>query len=471
MTGYDNLRPPAASGEQARPGGNAPATTGHASRRAFLGTAAAASYGRIQGANDRVRLGFLGCGLIGLRHIADFKQQPDAALAAVCDVYQPRVERAQADCGAGTRGYRDFRRLLDDRDVDAVVISTPDHWHALQTIMACAAAKDVYVEKPMTLFVREGRWMTTAARRYRRVVEVGTQGRSAAHFAQVNDLLRAGHIGKIHSVRIVSFRNIMPGFGRAADGEPPADLDYDLWLGPAPARRYNPHRALYHFRWFWDYSGGQMTNLGAHDLDMVHFALKVRGPGTVYSSGGRFALEDDGETPDTQDAVLDYPGFTVSVAIREAGGTRRSGGAEFIGTKGSMTVGRGSFEVLPDMRVAPERLIPPWSEPPGHPLAANLKPEPWTQARKVASPSAEPMDRHARNFLDCVKSRQMPVADVEEGHRVSVACHLANLSLRLGRALRWDVEKEEIIGDREAAAQLERPYRKPWDEVLRSFKL
>jgi len=136
-----------------------------------------------------------------------------------------------------------------------------------------------------------------------------------------------------------------------------------------------------------------------------------------------------------------------------------------------MTVARGGFEVLPDMRVAPERLIPPWSEPPGHPLAANLKPEPWTQARKVASPSAEPMDRHARNFLDCVKSRQMPVADVEEGHRVSVACHLANLSLRLGRALRWDVEKEEIIGDREAAAQLERPYRKPWDEVLRSFKL
>ena len=362
--------------------------------------------------------------------------------------------------------------MLDDKGVDAVIISTPDHWHALQTIMACAAGKDVYVEKPMTLFVKEGRWMTTAARRYKRVVQTGTQGRSGPHFKEALPMLRGGHIGKIHSVRIGSFRNIMPGFGRPKDSDPPSGLDYDMWLGPAPKTAYTLHRSLYHFRWFWDYSGGQMTNLGAHDLDFVHYVLPVKGPTSVFSSGGRFALEDDGETPDTQDAIFDYPGFTVVISIREASGGRRpSGGTEFFGTKGSMTVGRGGYEVFADMRAAPERQIPPWSNPPGHPQAANIQPEPWTQAKKGGDPSAEPMDYHARNWLDCIKSRQMPVADVEDGHRVSVACHLANLSLRLGRRIRWDPEKEDVIGDKEASAQLVRPYRKPWDDVLRSLKL
>jgi predicted dehydrogenase len=444
------------------------------SRRTFLaGAVTAASATRAAGANDRIRVGFIGCGLIGLRHIVDFKKQPDVQLAAVCDVHQPRVERAQADCGPGTRGYEDFRRLLDDKAVDAVVISTPDHWHALQTIMACAAGKDVYVEKPMTLFVKEGRWMTDAARRYGRIVQAGTQGRSGAHFREVLPLLREGAIGKIHSVRIGSFRNIMPGFGSPPDGAPPLGLDYDLWLGPAPRRPYNPHRALYHFRWFWDYSGGQMTNLGSHDLDFVHYVLRVKGPTAVTSSGGRYALSNDnGETPDTQDAIFEYPGLLVTVSIREASAGRRAGGGtEFFGTKGSMTVSRGGYELYADTRVAPERQIPPWSTPPGHPQPANLAPEPWTQPRKGGDPGGEPMELHARDFLECVKSRRRPVADVEEGHRVSTACHLANISLRLGRKIRWDAEAEQVIGDSEAAAMLVRPYRKPWDDVLRSFKL
>jgi predicted dehydrogenase len=443
------------------------------SRRAFLGAATAASYGRIAGANDRVRIGFIGCGLIGLRHIADFKQQRDAELAAVCDVHQPRVERAQADCGAAVKGYADFRKILDDKSVDAVVVSTPDHWHALQTIMACAAGKDVYVEKPMTLFVKEGRWMTTAARRYKRVVQVGTQGRSGAHFKEVLELLAAGHIGKIHSVRAASTRNIMPGFGTPPDSAPPSDIDYDLWLGPAPKRPYNRNRALYNFRWFWDYSGGQMTNLGAHEIDLAHFVLKVKSPTAVTSSGGRYCLQDNGDTPDTQDAILEYPGFNMCITIREACAGRRTGGGgvELFGTKGSMTVGRGGFEVFPDMVIPAERQIPPWSTPPGHPRPAESKPEPRTEAKKGGIPSNEPMDRHARNFLDCIKSRQLPIADVEEGHLVSISCHLANISLRLGRKLRWDAQKEDVIGDKEASAMLVRPYRKPWDDVLRSFKL
>ena len=253
------------------------------SRRTFLTVASAASYMRVMGANDRVQVGFIGCGLIGLRHIADFKQLPDAELTAVCDVYRPRIEYAQAQCGSNPKGYSDFRRMLEDPNVQAVVVSTPDHWHALHTILACAAGKDVYVEKPMTLFVREGRWMTTAARRYNRIVCVGTQGRSGTHIPDVIALLRQGVAGKIHSVRFSAYRNIMPGFGRPADGPPPAGLDYDFWLGPAPARAYNPNRGLYHFRWFWDYSGGQMTNLGAHDMDLAHFLLGAVAPSSVCS--------------------------------------------------------------------------------------------------------------------------------------------------------------------------------------------
>ncbi len=441
-------------------------------RRTVVGALTAASFQRVLGANDRIGIGFIGCGLIGLRHIVDFKKQPDAALVAVSDVHGPRLERGQADCGSGTKAYPDFRKLLEDKDVHAVVISTPDHWHALQTILACAAGKDVYVEKPMTLFVKEGRWMTTAARRFKRVVQVGTQGRSGAHVKDVMALVDAGHIGKIHSVRIGTFRNIMPGFGRPAPFDAPQDLDYDLWLGPAPKRPYSLHRALYHFRWFWDYSGGQMTNLGAHDIDFVHLLLKVKGPTAVTSSGGRFALEDDGETPDTQDALFEYPEFTMLVSVREASaGRRQGGGTEFFGTKGSMVVSRGGFEVFPDTLIAPERQIPPWSKPPGHPQPADIKPEPRTEARKGRGTAEEPMDLHVRNFLDCIKSRQRPTADVEDGHFVSVACHLANISFRLGRKLRWDPEKEEIIGDREASAMLVKPYRKPWDSVLRNFSL
>ncbi len=434
----------------------------------------------MSGANNRIQIGFIGCGLIGLRHIADFKALPNAALTAVCDVYQPRVENAQALCGGSPKGYTDFRKLLDDKNVDAVVISTPDHWHALATIMACAAGKDVYVEKPMTLFINEGRWMTTAARRYKRICITGTQGRSGTHMKEVQALLAQNHAGKIQSARFSSYRNIMPGFGRPADCAPLPGLDYDLWLGPAPQRPYNPNRVLYHFRWFWDYSGGQMTNLGAHDMDLVHFLMKVTAPKSVYSSGGRYALQDNGETPDVQDAIWEYPGFTVEGSIREAssgrtrggGGTASSlAGVQFCGTKGVLAASRGGYEFVPDMQIAPESAIPPWSEPPGAPKARAFKPAPYAQAMKGTGDQPEPMLHHARHFLDCIQSRQRPISDVEDGHQVSVACHLANLSMKLGRALKWDAQKEEVIGDREANTHLVRPYRKPWDDVLRSFKL
>jgi predicted dehydrogenase len=442
-------------------------------RRQFLGALTAASYTRVSGANDRIQLGFIGYGLIGKQHVADFRKLPDVDCAAVAEVHAGRLDEGATACGTGAKTYPDFRRLLENRDIQGVVVSTPDHWHCAMTILACAAGKDVYVEKPLTLFMREGRWMTQAARKYNRIVQAGTQQRSGTHYARAVELLRGGHLGAIHSARIAVARNVMPGFGDPPAGQAPAGLDYDMWLGPAPKRPYAPHRALYHFRWFWDYSGGQMTNLGAHEIDIVQWYLNSKGPASVSSIGGRWSLRDDGETPDTQDAIFLYePNMSLQVSLREAAVGRREGnGLEFFGTKGSMTLSRGGFQVYPDMRQPPENLIPQMSgHPTGGPQLSPVKPTPWVEAMRQQATN-DLFGAHARNFVDCMKSRQRPNADVEDGHRTAVACHLANISLRLGgRALRWDPEREEITGDREASGYLAREYRKPWDEVIRLAK-
>ncbi len=455
----------------------------------------AASHRRVLGANERIGVGFIGFGLIGKRHVLDFLEQPDAQGIAVCDAHRGRTAEGRDLVGGACRAYDDFRRLLDDRDIDAVVISTPDHWHALMTMLACAAGKDVYVEKPLTLFVDEGKWMIEVARRTGRIVQVGTQQRSGLHYQRARELLQNGAIGAVHSVRMHSYRNIMPGFGAPADGPPPPDLDWNSFLGPAPARPYNPQRGIYHFRWFWDYSGGQMTNLGHHSLDIVDWYLG----GTlaaVSSSGGRFALEDNGETPDTQDSLFEFSrpqpnatasgeaepnghvarGYTAIWSHREAStGLSPPYGLEFLGTKGSLSINRKGFVITGDKRVPPQNRIPQFTG--AHPVGG---PQPlgrltsgdlfWTEMLTDTSGSEnEQFTRHLRNFLDCVKSRSAPIADLASAHRVSMMCHLANLSLRTGRKLRWDAAQETILSDPEAARLLSRPYREPWDAELRAL--
>ena len=450
----------------------APDNASVSSRRAFVAAAmTAASYRRILGANERVGVGFVGYGLIGAQHVFDFRNQPDADLVALAEVYEPRLEEGIAACGGHARPYRDFRRLIEDKDVQAVVVCTPDHWHALITMMACAAGRDVYVEKPMTRFIREGRWMTDVARRHGRIVQVGTQQRSGPHYQKARELLQAGHIGTIIAARAQYYRNVMPGFGNPPDGVAPANFDYQMWLGPAPERAYNPMRGLYHFRWFWDYSGGQMTNLGAHEIDIVQWVLDAKGPAAVSSMGGRFALTGAGETPDTQDAVLEYPGVNATWSEREAsGGHDVPRGLQFCGTKGTLEINRSGFEIFPDTKADPASRIPVFhGHPAGGPKAVAEPVEPWTTPLKMPGNSAEQFALHARRFLDCVKSRERSIADVEDGHRTAVACHLANISMRLGRRVQWDAERETIVGDREAEAMLERPYRAPWDRELRSL--
>ena len=448
-------------------------------RRSFVqagaaGLLTAASWQRVHGANERVGVGFIGYGLIGKRHVLDFQEQKDVELVAVAEAHRGRKDEALGQIGGAAKGYADFRRLLDDKNVQAVVISTPDHWHALQSMLACAAGKDVYVEKPLTLFVREGRWMLDVARRHKSVVQVGTQQRSGPHYQRARTLIQQGQLGKIASVRMGAYRNIMPGFGKPADGDPPADLDWDLWLGPAPLRRYNLNRALYHFRWFWDYSGGQMTNLAAHALDIVHWFLNLQGPSAVTSIGGRFCLQDNGETPDTQDALIEYPSLTAIWSHREACAGQGKGGLEFCGSKGSLAISRSGFTLAGDRKIPPENAVPQFTG--AHPVGGPKRvektgpEESWTKSieDKTGDQRAQ-LTLHVRNFLDCIKSRKEPIADLESAHRVATVCHLANIALQLGRRLRWDAAREEIIGDAEASRRLVRPYRAPWDRELQGL--
>jgi predicted dehydrogenase len=449
-------------------------------RRTFLKTTAlgisALSASRVFGANERIGVGVIGFGLIGRIHANSFREQPDVEIRGIAEAHEPRLDAGVSLVGGRAEKYRDFRKMLENKDIDAVVVATPDHWHALMTMLACAAGKDVYCEKPLTLFVNEGRWMIDVAKRTKRIVQVGVQNRSGPNFQRARDSIRAEKIGGIVSVQNNFFRNVMPGFGNPPDQAPPPELDYEMWLGPAPKKPYNPNRSIYHFRWFWDYSGGQMTNLGQHSLDLVHFFLGVTAPKSVYSTGGRFHLKDNCEVPDTQDVILEYPGFTAVCQYREATSGKEGlgmGGLTFYGTRGHLATGRAGYELIPDARVNPVNTVA--SILGGHPVGG---PQPlpeggkqyWGEPEKdQTGDGAKDYRRHARNFLDCVKSREQPIADLESGHQVATACHLANISLRTGRKIVWDARREHIVNDREASRMLTRPYRAPWDKELKAL--
>jgi predicted dehydrogenase len=386
-----------------------------------------------------------------------FLEQPDVSAAGVCDVYDPFRDRAVSMCKEKVDSYKDFRRLLDRSDIDAVIVATPDHWHALLTVLACQSGKDVYVEKPLSHTVREGRVMVDTARKYSRVVQVGAQQRSGEHYAHAIELIRGGALGAVHKISASWVRNMNPGFAptELKSGLTSA-LDWDMWLGPAPSVPFDPFRFAYNWRWFWDYSGGQMTNWGAHSLDIARWALDAVAPTAVAAFGGRFELKDGGQTPDVQEAIYSFPGCIVSWTGREINGVEairplpavRTQGhrplLEFHGTKGNMILTRERFDITPEV----------WT---------GAGQDGKTPAMPPVSASGSNLGRnHARNFLDCVKSRNKPIADVEEGYRTVVMCHLGNIATRVGRTLRWDAAKEEIIGDREANQMLSKPYRKPW---------
>jgi predicted dehydrogenase len=416
------------------------------------------------GSNDRVRLGVIGVGNRGDQLLDAFLVHKDAEIVALCDVYKPYLPAAQKKVGGKAQLFHDFRKLIDQKDLDAVVIATPDHWHALQFIAACRAGKDVYVEKPLSLTIAEGKKMVEVARQEKRITQVGLHRRSTPFVHEAVKLIRSGAIGKVTVAKCYHLRNELPyGIGNPADCDPPPGLDWDLWLGPAPKVAYNPNRCLYKFRWFYDYSGGQLTNFGTHYLDVIQWALGQDAPRGVFAAGGKFAVPDNREIPDTMEVVWEYDGTLVSMSQYNASaapGNARGWELEFRGTKGTLLMHDSQgYEVIPEkVRTAELPALSPLKRKENSEQARGSRPAMEALVVKGRSDTAD----HARNFLDCVKSRKPTNCPVEVGHASTRATLLAKISLRRGRYLTWDAKGERIGNDEEANKLLSYEYRPPW---------
>lgn len=416
---------------------------------------AAAAQARVAGANDRIRVGLIGCGGMGNADLRDFLLIKGVETVALCDVDRSRMEQTQATtlAEAGQKAElltQDFRRVLERKDIDAVIVATPDHWHALPTILACQAGKDVYVEKPLALTVGEGRAMVNMARRHNRVVQMGTQQRSAPHYTEAVEYVKSGKLGRVRLVRAWAYLDWKGETPVLPDEPVPEGVDYDLWLGPAPKVPFNRNRFHFTFRWYWPYSGGLMTDWGAHMIDIANWAMGVKAPSTAMSVGGKFAYPKDAmETPDTQQVMWQYPEFSMiwehALGVGR-GPEAREHGVQFHGESGVLVVDRQGWEVYPetDRIDKPLRVF----------KSAGM---PRNNIRKD-----DMHERHVQDFIDCMRSRRRPRSDVEIGHNSMIACHLGNAAFRLGRRVDWDVEQEKPRGDKEAEELMRPNYRAPW---------
>jgi predicted dehydrogenase len=413
----------------------------------------AASQDRVAGANRRVRVALIGCGGMGTTDLRAALRL-GAQCVALCDVDDEQVrkvaERVKTEFDqTPALTTRDFRRVLERQDVDAVIIATPDHWHALPAIMACQAGKDVYVEKPLSLTIGEGRVMVNAARRHNRVVQMGTQQRSSNHFRSAVDYVKSGALGKVRLVKTWAYQDWMGNIPVLPDGEPPAGVDYDMWLGPAPKRPFNRNRFHFNFRWYYDYSGGLMTDWGAHMIDIANWGMGVSVPKSATSVGGKFGFTDSAEeTPDTQQALWEFDGFSMIWEHATAMGQGPYGkdhGTAFHGNSGILVVDRSGWEVFPE------------TETKNGKKSYRMSGEP-----RRGSGGQDMHQAHVKDFLDAIESRKRTASDVEIGHNSMIACHLANIAFRTGRRVQWDAAREQIVGDAEAQKLIHKAYRAPW---------
>jgi predicted dehydrogenase len=416
-------------------------------------SASAASQDRVAGANRRVRVALVGCGGMGQHDLRDHLKL-GCQVVALCDVDDEQVAKTKAwvakdHSQTPDLETRDFRKVLDRGDIDAVIVGTPDHWHALVTLMACEAGKDVYVEKPLSLCIAEGRAMVATARKHGRVVQMGTQQRSAPHYADAVAYVKSGALGKIRVVKCWAYQDWMGDIAPVPDAEPPAAVDYDMWLGPAPKRPFNRNRFHFNFRWYYDYSGGLMTDWGAHMIDIANWGMGVTAPHSAVSVGGKFGFPDDAEeTPDTQQALWEYDGYSMiwehATNIGQ-GPYMRDHGVAFHGNNGVLVVDRGGWEVLPETETKNRR------------KSYRMAGEP-----RRGTGNEDSHLKHVQDFLDCMDTRKAPRSDVEVGHNSMIACHLANIAFRLNRRVQWDVEQERFVGDEEAQRLVMPQYRAPW---------
>jgi predicted dehydrogenase len=408
--------------------------------------------GRLRGANDRVRVGFIGVGAMGSGNLGYALQIPGVEVATVCDVYQPHLERARdtaAKKDVQVKMVHDFREILADKSIDAVCISTPDHWHAYMAIEACKAGKDVYVEKPACVYVEEGPLMVKAARKYNRVVQAGTMQRSGGYFQKAAEIVASGALGDItfcHAFQSGSTKQ--EGFGNPPDSDPPAGLDWDMWLGPARKVPFNANRwgvkaAGYPtFRYFWDYAGGAMTDWGVHLIDPLHQCFGETMPTKISAMGSKFYVTDNRDTPDTMLATFQYPKYLTSYESRTCNPmpmfTNKEAGTVIHGTEGTIMLTRSGCWVIPNDK---SKL----------PAATYEKDQAMGQMNVP----------HWKNFLECIKSRKKPTSDIETCVRSSTVCLLGNLSMRHATWLDWD-EANWTVQQKQVRPFLHPHYRAPW---------
>ena len=436
------------------------------SRRQFLGQAAAAAATgvvlpacattaapaaaptRPRSPNERIRLGLIGCGDMGSANLESCAGFQDVEITALCDVWQARLDTARERFAKEAKLFRNHGELLASDLVDAVIIATPPHWHALIAIDAFEAGVDVYLQKPMTLFPDETLAVRNAARKHKRIVQVGTQIHAGENYRRVVESVRSGRLGQVTVVRTFNVMNQGPqGLGNVPDSAPPADLDWERWVGPAPMRKFNEVivRDAYHHGSFWDYSGGWTPGMAPHLIDLPVWALDLGFPLSTSCSGGRYVIRDMGDVPDVQEIVWSYPGVQMTWSMSMVNsfgfdfgrGTRdRRLGIYFHGVNGTLSTNYDKHEIAPE----------------GDFLAA--EPAPVQQI--------PPSPGHEREWLDCLRSRTQPSCNPDYHARIDLAINLANLSYRLGRSVRFDSKTERIVGDAEAAKAARPSYRAPY---------
>lgn len=452
------------------------ARTGIVSAGIALGapTLTAASYNRVAGANDKVRMGFIGIGNRGSQLLNLFMMQPDMEVAALCDIYEPYLIRDRSKVhprylkdmpgqipkmgekfATKPAQYNDYRKLLADKNIDAVCIATPDHWHAIQTIEAIKAGKDVYVEKPLTNTLVEGRKMVQAQKASNRVVAVGLNRRGNIVFQQLAKDLQAGKIGKISVGSAARVSNMYPvGIGKMKPEEPPKDFNWDMWLGPRAYRPYQYNIAPYKFRWWSDYSC-QMGNWGVHYMDAIRWMMGETAPVAITAHGGKYVLDHDGDIPDTMEVTFEFASKKmISFSIWEgtSGELLPYGEIEIRGTKGTVFASQDGYRIIPATRGQ----FQTWDR--------QIEPEEFNVPAGELSDGSNAYSTGTlvHNFLECVRSRKEPLCPLEEGHRSTSFAHLANIAWKVEQRLQWDPVNERFTNSEKANEMLSYEYRKPW---------
>ncbi len=439
-------------------------------RRRFLGTVTPAAIGAgligvraaraadapKSGVNGKVRLGMIGCGGRGmqLQNIIRTHLAKEAELAAICDVHRGRMAILHKVCEGKPRTYHDYRKMLEDPSIDAVIVCTNGHWHVLPAIDACRAGKDVYIEKPVGTRINEGRAAINAAKKYGRIIQVGTQQRMWPMYQEAVEIIRSGRLGDISYVHVWDVENYYPGAGCPPDSDPPAELDWDFWLGPSPAVKFNKNRLANHY-WFFDYGGGWQVDWAVHHYDIVHWAMGVTAPIAASASGRKFVLNDNWDWPDTFDGCCEYgpgpvakKGFLMAYTCRCANMRlieNRQHGKAFFGSNGTMVLSREGYEIYSETRQG-KKVVEEQALADGGDGCPN-------QLKATA-------DRF-RDLFQRMEKRD-GIGTIEHGHYSSNPGHLMNIAWRSGRAIRWDAEKEQVIEDPQANEWVSKQYREPW---------